>query len=159
MQKKSALPNGDQTFGHQKLAMQKKSALPNGDQLSHETSLQTSQFNGSKDTTTVEKQKAMGQQKLAMQKKLFFDTIEIGSSIALFYFGLPKSIVTEGLLLTRGDDNGLCKVYIKKVLVPHEKVKYDKNGLTVGEAEDKCVLWDIANVCELRNFRTVVLST
>ncbi|KAL3839021.1 hypothetical protein ACJIZ3_023612 [Penstemon smallii] len=126
MHKKSALPNGDQTFGHQKLAMQKKSALPNGYQFSHETSLQTSRFNGSNDTTTVEKQK-------------------IGSSITLFCFGLPKSIVAEGLLLTRGDDNELCKVYIKKVLIPHEKVKSDKNGLTVGEAEDKCVLWDIAN--------------
>ncbi|KAK4485365.1 hypothetical protein RD792_008004 [Penstemon davidsonii] len=55
-------------------------------------------------------------------------------------------IFVEGLLLTRGDDNGLCKVYIKKVLVPHERVKFDQNGLTVGEAEDKCVLWDIANV-------------
>ncbi|KAL3846339.1 hypothetical protein ACJIZ3_003742 [Penstemon smallii] len=142
MRKQNTIP---QITGHLKLAMQKRPAQPNGDQFSHGTSLQTSQFNGSKDTTTVEKQKAIGQQKLAMQKKLFFDNIEIGSPIALFCFGLPKSIVAEGLLLTRGDDNGFCKVYIKKVLVPHEKVKFDKNGLTVGEAEDKCVLWDIAN--------------
>ncbi|KAL3831066.1 hypothetical protein ACJIZ3_019868 [Penstemon smallii] len=50
-----------------------------------------------------------GSTKISNAKNLFFDTIEIGSSIALFCFGFPKSIVAEGIFLTRGDDNGLCK--------------------------------------------------